>query len=284
PLIMVEALILAIVIGILDYRSGVDVSLMIFYLVPIFIAAWCIGNWAGILLALGSSAAWFFEDVLSSTPHSHPLIPYWNAAVKIGFFLIIAWLMSSFKNTWDLNRKLARTDDLTGAINRRFFFELASLELSRAGRYRHPLTVAYIDLDRFKMINDRFGHAAGDSLLRSVIQTIRGHIRDVDVIARLGGDEFVLMMPETGYESAESVIFKIRNGLQEMTRMEGWPVTFSIGAVTFYTMPASLDKIMKMADELMYSVKKSGRDNVRHLAVDRPRQPSSRVMGIDLFH
>ncbi|HET6369998.1 MAG TPA: GGDEF domain-containing protein, partial [Nitrospiria bacterium] len=185
-LIMAEALVLAIVISTFDYRSGADVSLMIFYLVPIFIAAWCVGNWAGMLLALGSSAAWFFEDVLSSTPHSHPLIPYWNAAVKIGFFLIIAYLMSSFKKSWELNRTLARTDDLTGAINRRYFFELAALELSRAGRYRHPLTVSYIDLDRFKMINDRFGHAAGDALLRSVIKTIRSHIRDVDVIARLG--------------------------------------------------------------------------------------------------
>ncbi len=255
---------LVMLLGAADFLTGPDLSFLIFYLIPVFLITWFVGGTAGALISVISAVVWFLEDVLARSSYIHPLIPYWNAAVKLGFFLILTYLLSKMKNGLEREKALARRDELTGAANRRAFLESAGIELSRARRYRRPLTFAYIDIDDFKRVNDRLGHSAGDALLRSATKTVEDHLRAFDFFARLGGDEFGLLLPETGYEAAEIVLRKIQKGLLETMQKNGWPVTFSIGAVTWLSPPSATDEMIRLADGLMYSVKSGGKNQIRH--------------------
>ena len=153
---------------------------------------------------------------------------------------------------------------MTGAVNARFFRALAQREIDRSARYLHPLTVAYIDIDNFKAINDVFGHMMGDKVLAVVAHIMQQQVRKTDVVSRVGGDEFAILLPEVGTDEAKSVISKIGCRLSEEMESKGWPVTFSIGVLTFIAVPPSAEDMLGMADRVMYTVKNSGKNSVRY--------------------
>ena len=157
---------------------------------------------------------------------------------------------------------MTKTDFLTGLANRRSFIESAQSEINRARRYENSFTVAYLDLDDFKSINDTYGHLIGDTLLRTVADTIRNNLRITDISARLGGDEFAVLFPDTDSEQSEIVINKMHDRLLDTMKENNWPVTFSIGAVTFVEPPQSVDEVIKKADDFMYSAKKDGKNRI----------------------
>jgi diguanylate cyclase (GGDEF)-like protein len=144
----------------------------------------------------------------------------------------------------------------------RAFNECLAHELVRQQRYEHPLSLAFLDCDNFKQVNDHFGHARGDDLLRTVAAAIYGDLREVDVVARLGGDEFAILLPESDVFAAETVAHKLRALLQEVTSEYG--VTFSIGLVTYLVPAENTDDILHTADLAMYEAKRSGKNTVRH--------------------
>ena len=193
----------------------------------------------------------------------HPAIPYWNMGVRLGTFLILTFLLSALKKAMEREKELARTDPLTGVANRRYFFELADMEINRARRYKHPFTVVWIDLDNFKAVNDGFGHSVGDALLRLVANTLHKNIRATDIVARLGGDEFAILLPETGSEPAEVITHKIQKVNLDTMEKNEWPVTFSIGVVTFVSPPSTVDEMLKISDGVMYSAKKNGKNEIK---------------------
>ncbi|MCL6417261.1 GGDEF domain-containing protein [Aestuariirhabdus sp. Z084] len=129
-------------------------------------------------------------------------------------------------------------------------------ELVRSSRYEHILSLAYIDIDNFKLVNDSLGHPAGDQLLIEVASSLKKSLRATDTVARLGGDEFSCLLPETGQEEAKAAFSKASELLIRRMKGRNWSVTFSVGIVTFETMPEDIKEAMKVADELMYSVKK----------------------------
>jgi diguanylate cyclase (GGDEF)-like protein len=149
----------------------------------------------------------------------------------------------------------------------RAFYDLAQREIERARRFKHPFTIAYMDLDNFKMINDQHGHSVGNELLRIVSETIKKNSRAVDSIARLGGDEFAVLLTETGGESAKVVFSKLHKQIMEVMDRNKWAVTLSIGAVTYITPPNTVDDMLKKADDLMYSVKKGGKNMIKYEAI-----------------
>jgi diguanylate cyclase (GGDEF)-like protein len=251
-------------VGILDHLTGPELFFSIFYLVPIFLVTWSAQRWIGIMISVASAVAWLIADFTSGATYSHPVIAYWNVSVRFGFFLIVTLLLSALKNTLDQERELARTDSLTGVANRRYFIELADMEINRARRYKHPFTVLYIDLDNFKTVNDRFGHSTGDALLRSVAKTTRNTIRVTDIVARLGGDEFAILLPETGPEPAEVISRKVQGANLEVMQKNEWPVTFSFGVVTFINPPATVDEMLKICDGLMYTSKNYGKNTINY--------------------
>lgn len=258
----------ALLIGVPDYLLGYGVSFSIFYLVPISIAAWYAGKGTGIYVAVISAAIWFTADELSGNPFVLPYVPVWNAVVRLGFFLILVYLLDAFKR----EKTYAREDYLTGLGNRRYFFERADAEIKRSQRYGHALTVAYIDIDHFKAINDRFGHTEGDALLRSVAKLIKSNIRATDLDARLGGDEFAVLLPESNAKSAEKFFAKLHRLLSRIIVHDGGPVTFSIGVVTFLKPPKSIDAMIKTVDRRMYAAKESGKNMVKYSVIDTEQE------------
>jgi len=255
---------LVLIFGIVDYWTGFEVSFSFFYLIPISLAGWYAGRRLGLITAGVSAIAWFLADLFSGNYYSDVWIYLWNTLIRLGFFVVIAALIAELRRAYKANQELARIDYITGAVSIRYFYELGKIEIGRANRYKRPFTLAYVDLDNFKDVNDRLGHSTGDKVLRAVTLCVQRQIRNMDVFARLGGDEFGLLMPETGEVEAQAVVSRLRTNLLEEMRKNGWQVTFSIGVVTFVSTPKSVDDMVKMADDVMYPVKAGGKDGVSY--------------------
>jgi diguanylate cyclase (GGDEF)-like protein len=180
------------------------------------------------------------------------------------FFVMMTFVLVSFRTT----RMWSRTDYLTGIENRRGFSERAGAELQRSGRHRRPVTLAYLDIDNLKAVNDRFGHNTGDQLLRVVADTLRANLRREDVLSRQGGDEFAILFVETGGAAAEVVLNRIHSALLTAGLEHDWPVTFSIGAVTYEGAPPAVEVLVQRADELMYLAKRTRNKTVLYVETD----------------
>ena len=159
---------------------------------------------------------------------------------------------------------------LTGAFNRRHIEEVVKREFERADRYGRPLTVAMLDADHFKRVNDSYGHQVGDDVLRELADRCRRTLRSNDVLGRYGGEEFVIVFPETGLDEARVVAERLRGAIAERPVSTGdlsLPVTVSIGLATS-SRGQTPDSLLARADAALYAAKRGGRNLVRALAVD----------------
>lgn len=261
-------LLAVIFISIIDYLILIDISLSILYLLPISYISWDGKKRFAIFLVLLSTAGWFIAELKAKTDLPFFLL-LWNTGVRLIVFFTIAYLLSSLKLAYEKEKNLAQIDGLTGIANQRFFRELLQIESKRSIRYGHIITLAYIDLDNFKKINDGFGHNTGDKLLKLIAQTIKKEIRQTDTIARLGGDEFALLLPETNYEAGQAILFRVQQKLKIAIEAKYPIISFSIGAITFLSLPNSIDQMFEEVDRLMYQVKKSGKNRIEHQLFDQ---------------
>jgi diguanylate cyclase (GGDEF)-like protein/PAS domain S-box-containing protein len=162
--------------------------------------------------------------------------------------------------------QLSNTDVLTGLCNRRHFYELALNELERSRRQASPLVVAMLDVDHFKQVNDRHGHAMGDRVLVALGETVMAELRSIDIFARFGGEEFVILMPHTPLEAAVTVLERLREALASSRVLtdggESIGFTVSIGVGLLRPDDANIDVLMARADSALYQAKRSGRDRV----------------------
>lgn len=251
-------------LGVMDYFTGGQFAVSTVCLFPVMVVAFHAGKGAGVLVSAGGAGALWLADLLADKSYPYAVAIYGNALVCFGCYLVITAMMVTLHDLLRTVRDLARTDSLTGVLNSREFCRLAEIEIKRGARYGRPFTLAYIDLDNFKAVNDGFGHSTGNNVLQQVADTFRSNLRATDLVGRLGGDEFAVLLPETGFEAGGSFLSKARQRLLRAMSDHHWPVTFSIGAVTFTTPPVSVDKMIEMVDALMYSVKRSGKDTIRH--------------------
>jgi two-component system, cell cycle response regulator len=163
------------------------------------------------------------------------------------------------------SRSLATTDALTGLLNRRAFLESTGREVARAKRYNDKLSVVLLDVDHFKQINDKRGHAAGDVVLSTVGKLLNSALRTCDIVARWGGEEFVLVLPSTSIEGAEQTAERVREMLERArikdTDGDLIPVTASFGVATYYG-NETLEQVVDRADRAMYLAKSGGRNRV----------------------
>jgi len=253
------------IIGVTDYLTGYELAFSLFYVIPIALITWTVGKQPGLLTSLAGALVWLSADIASGNTYSNPFIPIWNTFIRLTFFVLITLLLSAMKSATEREREVARRDYLTGAVNSRFFYELVRMEMDRLRRYEHPFTLAYFDLDNFKSVNDQFGHPVGDQALCTVVSTAQKHLRRTDVVARLGGDEFGILMPETNQESARVALIKLRSRLLEVMREHNWPITFSIGVLSCSDCePNTVDELIRLVDELMYSVKRESKDAIQY--------------------
>ncbi len=260
------SLLIVVLIGLLDGGTHSRLSFSLFYLIPAAACAWWGGFAPGVLVYLAGSVAWHVVDELQD-PTVPPSTRLWNGLVRFCFLALASSVVSRLHAGVLRERRLARTDQLTGAANGRTFYESAQAEASRAGRTLSPLTMAYFDLDNFKPLNDRLGHSVGDAALRFVVETTELHLRKSDLLARLGGDEFALLLPETDAKGATEVLARLQERLEREMARQGWPVTLSIGAVTFLRPPPDVDLMIHKADALMYSAKRKGRARIEYAVV-----------------
>ncbi len=161
--------------------------------------------------------------------------------------------------------RLARIDPLTDAANRRHFHACLEAELARAGRYGRECSLVIVDIDHFKQINDRHGHAGGDDALRHFVQITREQLRTQDELGRLGGEEFAVLLPETGLESAIAVTERIRRAVEATpARFEDVliPMTASFGVARWQSFAESADALLQRADKALYAAKSGGRNRV----------------------
>jgi len=243
----------------LDSRSGPSLELRVFYLPPIAVVAWYAGRREGLWTAALATSLWALVSPAIRFDAFRPGQLAWNGAMQLLFFASTAAVVSVVSDQAVRLRALAREDTLTGISNRRAFFGALDRVVEWGRRHGAPWVLAYLDVDDFKKVNDSLGHGTGDSVLKAIARTLREATRRVDVVARLGGDEFVLLLPDTGPEQGERVIEKLRTVLEDAMARGGWPVTFSIGVITFVTSPESADAAVAVADACMYRVKASGK-------------------------
>ncbi|MDD5274370.1 MAG: GGDEF domain-containing protein, partial [Methylovulum sp.] len=248
-------------IGIADFMTGSELSFSLFYLLPIVLVTWFSGRSFGLAISVIAAITWLVADTLAGHIYSHAIISYWNALMRLGFFVVVTLLLPALK-ALEHERENARVDYLTGAVNRRAFFELAETELNRSQRYKYPFTIAFIDLDGFKIVNDHYGHNTGDHLLCAVVKRANGQLRKSDCIARLGGDEFILLLPQTDLVAAQMTVSRIQSALLDEMKHHGWPVTFSIGFLTYRQGSITAEELIDRADNLMYTVKKNGKNAI----------------------
>lgn len=250
-------------IAYLDYLTIHEIDLSVFYLLPVGLASWSLGITWGRCAGLLAVAAWGLADWLDDYVYKLPWGVYWASLNHAVFFLAAAEVTGRLRLAYQMVERSAFCDALTGVYNRRAFFTMAEKEVQRSRRYGHSLTVCYIDVDHFKQVNDTRGHEAGDQLLCEVAAALTELVRQSDIVARLGGDEFALLLPETD-GVAQRVLERLRERLQGRMDAAGWPVTFSMGAVTCQQSPQSVEDLVQYADALMYQVKHQGKNQLRY--------------------
>lgn len=163
-------------------------------------------------------------------------------------------------------QRLATMDELTGVFNRRGLFQLAQREVERALRYHRPLTAMMLDIDRFKPLNDTYGHLIGDRVLQALAERCRENLRTLDIVGRYGGEEFFFVLPETGIEEALAVAERLRRAIEQMRILadeETVSITVSIGVATMTPTITDLTTLIECADRALYLAKQAGRNCVR---------------------
>jgi len=252
------------ILGFIDYATGLELSVSFFYLIPVTMIAWTISRKAGLWFSVLCAAVWLISNVLSGQEFSNLLIGVWNTLIRFSFYATVTILLADLRQALEEERILANTDPLTGAMNRRSFNEVAEKRMILSEIQNRPYTMVYIDLDSFKTVNDTLGHAIGDLVLKTVVDTIHTQIRSTDHLARIGGDEFAILLTDIDQKHAEPIVERIQSSLLDKMKANDWGITFSIGVLTVLTMPESVDKLVSMTDALMYEAKDKGKDGIQY--------------------
>ncbi|WP_455755967.1 GGDEF domain-containing response regulator [Sulfurimonas sp.] len=169
-------------------------------------------------------------------------------------------LIDLFENV----RDMANKDFLTGAYNRRYFFETGNMIIAKAKRANKNISVAMLDIDKFKSINDTYGHAIGDEVIRLVVDILQTHLRSSDLIARFGGEEFCILLEDLSKEDAEHIFEKIRVEFENHILEEsGFEIKFTVSIGIYYGETQELEDMIKIADDALYNCKNSGRNRIK---------------------
>ncbi len=219
-----------------------------------------------------------YAAVLANDAGSSATVTLWT--VTVGGLLVAALVIGALRErVLNLIARLAdaaRTDPLTGLLNRRGFDELFTSELRRSRRTQRPFSLVIGDLDCFKQVNDRHGHPAGDRALRRAASVLQDDNRASDAAARLGGEEFAVIVPETDARGAHVLAERLRRGIADAFAADDPPLTISFGVVSFPKHGRTHEQLLERADEAMYAAKRLGRNrSLVHTArmLDDPQRP-----------
>lgn len=247
---------MALAIAYVHALSGLAYEFHGFFIVPVLLAAWFAGARAGYAMTVLVTLLWLGADSTLEGEQAAPLPLLFNTVMRLALFTLAAGLAAQLKGALERESRLAREDALTGLPNRREFLEQGRRALAHCSRQQTPLTAVFIDLDRFKEVNDRLGHEAGDELLATVAAGLRDHLRASDIAGRLGGDEFALLLPGTDESAAARYAENLRERLSLAMQTRRWPVSFSIGLAARTAETEDLESLLARADARMYAAKR----------------------------
>ncbi|HPW56698.1 MAG TPA: GGDEF domain-containing protein [Thermoanaerobaculaceae bacterium] len=264
PIVVLAAAMVVIgVLGLIDALTGPELRFFVFYWPPIALVTWVAGRRLGLVAVALSGLVWLVANLPLEGPSGMPEVVAWNLLVNTMSFAALALGVAYIRKVSDRQRTMALTDFMTGVPNARAFLAALPGELDRARRHGKPLSLAYLDVDDFKSINDTLGHEAGNELLRVIAQSIRAALRASDTVARLGGDEFAMLLPESDLAAARGAVERVLAQLAEEVARRRWPVTFSVGLVSCTTLECTSEEMLQRADALMYEVKREGKSSLR---------------------
>jgi diguanylate cyclase (GGDEF)-like protein len=258
--VLLVSIVSILAIDAVDYLTHGEFHLDLFYVLPVGAIAWWHGRGAAMTVGVLTAIAWYLTDRVVGQQHGHALVPVFNALIRVAFFAWVAHALDRMHCALERERWLASRDALTEVLNGRAFYAALDQEIQRSRRYGSVFSIAYLDVDHFKEINDRLGHQAGDDVLREIAATLLRHTRTSDTVARVGGDEFAILLPESDAASAYAVVEKLRSALRDAGAGRA---TVSMGVATFERPPRDLNEALKRADAMMYESKRGGRDMVR---------------------
>jgi diguanylate cyclase (GGDEF)-like protein len=249
--------------------AGRSVLIIDFFLVPVAGVAWLTDRRASAhCLAVMTAAA--TVPLAIDIQGSELGAAIAAAAARYALYALVITAIGVMRSMQLKNEREARTDAHTGTVNSRGFRETAGAEIVRSQRSGEPMSLLYLDIDAFKGINDRLGHAAGDRVLSDVGTALRGTVRLVDTVARLGGDEFAVLAPGTDMAAARALADRVQASMGGVRAADGVAITCSIGLATFAAPPATVDELLAAADRLMYRAKSSGKGRMHRERLHGP--------------
>ena len=247
---------------VVDVTTGRDLSLSLVYVAGVGLMVWAGSARVGLLGAVGASAAVFADGIRNSVATGTALA---NAVTAFVLLLATVAVVDYMHAKMVREASRARFDPLTGLSNRLACEERCTMEIARLHRRARSLSVAFLDFDGLKQVNDVRGHAAGDAALIRLAKSSQAVLRPTDLLSRIGGDEFVLLMPDTDHDEATSVVRRIQGRLAEADGDKAAMVT--AGLVTWHSAPQSIEDLFVEANALMYSAKRNGDRHLESLVI-----------------
>ena len=248
-------------IAAIDILTPPELNLSLLYVVVILIATWNAGLTAGLAFAIGSS----FVQYLALSAYPAPVLFsfYWWVWLldRWGTFFVVVALTHPLELLFRRHEAASRIDGLTGAANQQYFRELLDREINRSARSGGTFSVALVDCDDFRLINDEFGNVVGDAVLRTIADAITKCIRRSDTAARLGGDEFAILLPDSTIDNAREIVQRLRGKLLEH-KLNDWTITLSIGLASFQGSRLDAEGIIAFCDSLIDRAKRSGKGQI----------------------
>lgn len=248
-------------IGLLDFYTGTELSIAPLYLIPVLLVSWCLGRTSGLAVAFLASATLILSNWLGGRTYTSVWILPANIFMRGTVFATLAYVASAFRQHVEQTERLSLIDALTGAWNRRAFYQAITTEIANSRRTGKPFSLAYFDVDDFKVINDTLGHEGGDNVLKTLVSVCMQKARKSDLIGRLGGDEFALLLPETDMNTLQEALPRLLN---EVKSALGSNISLSVGALSCTQLPPNVEAVILQADELMYEVKHASKDSIRY--------------------
>lgn len=253
-----------------DFFTSAEVRVFPLYFLPLMLAGWYLTRTATLLTALLATGVWAAMLYLGDQVYSQPWMWPVNVLAQGVVFLLVALLFTGLRESIRREREFARTDPLTHLPNSRSFYERVGSVLAVCRRNSEAATLAYIDLDNFKQVNDKLGHHKGDELLKEVANTMNDVLRNSDVVARMGGDEFIVLLAEADAAEAETALEKLRARISDSPQFIDNDVSVSIGAASYNLAPPDVTEMIRAADKIMYRVKAAGKNSVVVQDMNKP--------------
>ena len=260
-------------IAVLDFVIGGAVSLYMLYLLPIgFIGIY--GNrLQGIFLSILSAGLWILVDYNLGTLSFEKSFSWVEITSRVILLIFIAYIIGSYRIAYQALLQQAYRDEKTGAYNYSAFLEIGSKYLKIISRSGDVASLAYFDMDNFKIINDTYGHSTGDKVLLQFSNIVMKHVRSSDLFARIGGDEFIVLFIGSDANQSRDILEKIKNEFNERMMTNNYPTTVSVGLIDI-TRSKNLEVMIMEADLMMYEAKSKGKNTINQGDGSRPLKKS----------